>query len=133
MKQLLILTTFLSSMIIPSVAHAEWTKVDENIEGDSYYVDFERIKKHDGKTYFWQLSDLLKPVRNGSISGKSYVEAECGRFRYRWLNQTYYKGPMATGEVNSSYNLPDKNWNYPPPNSVAETKLKAVCNHKSMQ
>lgn len=133
MKKLLIITTFLSSLIMSSVAHAEWTKVAENKSGDIFYVDFERIKKRDGKVYYWELGNLLKPTKNGMKSGRIYVEAECGRFRYRWLNTMFYNGPMASGKISSSSNTPKKDWNYPPPNSSAEDKLKAVCNHKSMQ
>ena len=33
MKQLLVLITLLSSLIMPSVAYAEWTKVAENVNG----------------------------------------------------------------------------------------------------
>jgi len=132
MKPLLIITTiFLSSLLMASVANAKWTEVVKNVDGDTYYVDFERIKKHDGKVYFWELGDYLKPTKNGVISAKIYIEAECGRFRFRWLNQTYYKGPMASGTIIGSINIPQKDWNYPPPDSVAESKLKTVCNHKN--
>ena len=96
MKKLLILTIFLSSLIMSSVAYAKWTEVSKNVSGDTYYVDFERIKKHDGKVYFWRLNDYLKPTKYGDISVKIYDEAECGRFRYRSLSATFYKGPMAS-------------------------------------
>ena len=133
MKKLLILITLISPMIIPSVAYSKWTEVAKSVAGDTFYVDLERIRKHDGKVYYWTLGDYLKPETNGVISAKIYAEAECDRFRYRWLSGTFFRGPMATGEVSSSNNTPDKEWNYPPPNSDSETVLKAVCNHKSMQ
>ena len=85
------------------------------------------------RTYFWQLTDRLKPTKTGTFSSKAYVEAECGRFRTRILNDMYYKGPMASGKINASSNTPDKDWRYPSPNSVKEFILKTVCNHKSMQ
>lgn len=133
MKKLLILTTFLSSLLITSLAHAEWTQVAKSVNGSTYYVDFSRIRNRDGRVYFWMLSDLSKPRENGTMSSKIYVEVECGSFRSRWLNDTYYKGSMASGEVLHSNNTPEKNWIYPSPNSVDEGVLKAVCNHKSMQ
>ena len=132
MKPLLIITTiFLSSLLMASVANAKWTEVVKNVDGDTYYVDFERIKKHDGKVYHWSLADLLKPSPAGIFSSKIYNEAECGRFRFRWLSQKYYKGPMGSGTIGSSINTPKKDWRYPPPDSVAESKLKTVCNHKN--
>ena len=120
------------------VANAEWTKVSKNLTGDTFYVDLERTKKHDGKVYFWQLADYFKPYKYGNISVgmmsfKTYVEAECGRFRFRNLSGTSYKGSMGTGTVITSANTPDKDWSYPSPNSAGEFKLKAVCNHKSMK
>jgi len=133
MKKLLILTTFLSSLIMSSVAHAKWTKVTEGESGSTFYVDLERIKKHSGKVYFWSLDDYGTPTEYGSISAKSYNEVECGSFRSRTLNYKYYTGPMGSGTINSSNKTPAKDWSYPEPYSVHEHILKAVCNHKSMQ
>jgi len=133
MKKLLILVTLISSLMMPSLAHAKWTKVAENVKGDTYYVDFERIKKHEGLVYYWQVTDYLKPNEHGSISSKIYIEAECDRVRWRYLNDTYYKGPMGSGTISSSSNTPDENWTFPSPNSVSAFILKTVCNHKSMQ
>ena len=133
MKKLLILTTFLSSLMMSSVANAEWTKVIEGVDGSTFYVDLERIKKHSGKVYFWWISDYGTPRKSGSISSKSYNEAECDRFRTRTLDYTYYRGPMGNGKINSSNDNPEENWLYPHPNSTLEHILKAVCNHKSMQ
>ena len=132
MKKLLILTTFLSSFMMSSVAHAEWTKVSESVKGDIGYVDLGRIKKHDGKIYFWFLVDLLKPNSVGMISFLSYIEGECGRFRYRELTTTFYEGAMGSGKISSKANNPS-DWSYPPPNSTSEIVLKTVCNHQSMQ
>ena len=133
MKKLLILTTFLSSLIMTSVANAEWTKLSKDTNGNTFYVDLERIKKHDGKVYFWFLADMLKPSQTGTISYIAYSEAECGRFRWKDLTFQYYNSPMASGKISSSRNSPDKDWRYPNPNSVYEFTLNVVCNHKSMQ
>jgi hypothetical protein len=133
MRKLFILTTFISSLMMTSVAYAKWTYVGGSLRGDTYYVDFERIKKHNGRIYYWMLSDYIKPMINGMLSIKIYNEAECGSFRYRSLNATYYKGPMASGKIIGSGNSSKKEWGYPPPESSGEGVLKAVCNHKSMK
>ena len=134
MKKLLILTTFLSLVIMTSVAHAEWTKVDENYDGDVFYVDFERIRKHNGKVYFWHLSDYTKPVPPNIFSMKWYFEAECGRFAYRALSISHFSSQMGEGtHLNADKELGKTNWRYPQPHSNAEVMLKAVCNHKTMQ
>ena len=130
MKQLLIITIFLSSMMMASVVHAKWTEVIKSVDGDTFYVDLERIKKHSGKIYYWELADYLKPKEHGLISNKSYTEAECGPLRIRYLNSTFYKGPMASGTIILEYNTPEKDWRYAPPDSIDEIVLKAACNHK---
>lgn len=131
MRPVLILITFLSSLILlPTTSYAEWTKVTENVDGDTYYVDFERIRKHKGLVYFWQLGDYLKPNEYGTFSSKVYREADCVRFRLKYLTSSYHTKPMGEGTPSSTNNNPDKEWQYPPPNSSAEAILKAVCNHK---
>ena len=116
-----------------SVAYAEWTKVSESENGPTYYIDLERIAKYSGKIYYWELADPIPYPKYGNLSSKIYIEAECGRSRYRWLNRAYYAGPMASGKIVASSDTPDKDWDYPKPNSVSEAALKAACNHKTMQ
>ena len=52
MKKLLMLAAIVCSVVLSPVAHAEWTKVTADKDGNTFYVDLERIKKHDGKVYF---------------------------------------------------------------------------------
>jgi hypothetical protein len=119
-------------MIISSVANAGWTTIGKGVSGDTYYVDFERIKKHSGRVYYWTLADYLEPNKSGEFSDKGYVEAECERFRYRYLSATGYKAPMGEGQVSTTFvkGIPQKHWNYPSTDSMDGILLKAVCNHK---
>jgi hypothetical protein len=116
----------LFTVLLSAPSYAEWTKVSESVDGDTYYVDFERIRKHDGYVYFWRLGDLRKPDKDGDLAYKSYIQGDCKLFRYKTLVTSYHKEPMGggTGEVDSN---PDKEWKYPPPNSVIEIILKSVC------
>jgi hypothetical protein len=116
-----------------SVANAEWILVTRDKLFNNYYVDFKRIRKHDGKVYYWELGELSQATKNGLKSARIYIEAECERFRFRYLNQTYYNDIMGSGEVISSNNTPDKEWNYPPPNSSREIILEFVCNFQNTQ
>ena len=119
-KLTLILTTLIFSvMFSPSTSFAGWTKVSENASGDTYYVDFERIKKHDGYVYYWYLTDYLKPTPGGNLSDKIYKQGDCKKFRSKWLSWSFYKEPMGRGN-----NTPDKEWRFP---SSYETVLKSVC------
>ena len=90
------------------------------------YVDFERIRKHDGYVYYWELIDWFKPTKGGDLSSIGYIQGDCKLFRYKYLSDSYYIQPMGrgTGEVD---NNPDKEWRYPSPNSTDEVILKSVC------
>ena len=107
-----------------STSIAGWTKVGENSRG-SFYVDFERIRKHDGFVYWWQLGNLLKPDKDGDLSYKPYNQGDCKLFRYKILSVSYHKEPMGGGT--GTRGTPSSKWNYPPPNSSVELILKEVC------
>ena len=110
-----------------STSFAEWKKVFITEDGSTFYVDFERIKKHDGYVYYWELSDLLKPDEDGDLSYKNYKQGDCKLFRFKYLSDSYHKEPMGRGTPSLSSNKPDKEWNHPSPNSSGEYILKKVC------
>ena len=126
MKNLLLIFTLLfTSVFFSSPSYAEWTKVDEVKNGNTYYVDYERIRKHGGFVYFWTLVNYLKPT-SGMLSSKRYSQGDCKLFRHKDLSFSSYKEPMGGG-TGIDYTPTDK-WNYPSPNSTNETILKSVCN-----
>ena len=127
MKKISIILTFLfSTVMFSSPSYAEWTKVGISVKGNTFYVDFERIRKQGGFVYFWVLSDYLKPWESGILSTKSYYQGDCMLFRFKILSGSFHKEPMGggTGKIDKS---PDKEWRYPPPNSSVEGILKEVC------
>ena len=128
-KLTLILTTLIFfSLMFSSTSFAGWTKVSENAIATNY-VDFERIKKHDGYVYWWELNDWLEPNETGDLSAKSYIQGDCKKFRYKNLSWSFHKGSMGGGEISLTSNTPDKDWNYPPPDSSTEIVLKVVCQY----
>ena len=109
-------------------SYAEWTGVSENVDGNTFYVDFDRIRKHDGYVYFWKLTDYLKPIE-GVLSNKMYNQSDCKLFRHKLLSASFHNEPMGegtgeTGELTGKH----KDWQYPSPDSSIETVLKQVCN-----
>jgi len=133
MRKLFILTIFICSFMMSSLAHAEWTKVAESaINNDIYYVDFDRIRKHEGRVYYWSLVSHVKPkkyVIAWALSAKVYYEAECGRFRERLLEFAIHPDKMGWDRVIHRIDNPPRVWSYPSPNSVSERTLKIVCNY----
>ena len=112
-----------------STSYADWKNVGKNVEGDTFYVDFERIRKHDGYVYWWELSDYLEPEL-GDLSHKLYKQCDCRVFRSRNLSFSFHKEPMGggTGQVIEPTGE-QKNWIYPSPNSMNELILKTVCEY----
>lgn len=115
------------SVMFSSNSFAGWTKVDETAEGTTFYVDFERIRKHGGYVYFWYLTDLLKPNKFGEFSDKTYSQGDCKLFRYKWLDISYHTQPMGEGTPSETGVTKGQKWRYPSPDSVIETVLKTVC------
>jgi hypothetical protein len=100
--------------------------VSESVDGYTFYVDFERIRKHGGYVYWWDLTDYLKPTQPGHLSSKIYNQGDCKSFRRKGLSYSFHKEPMGggTGDVQEPVK---KGWKYPPPESSIETVLKSVC------
>ena len=113
---------------LSSPSYAKWTKVDEGVDGDTYYVDFKRIRKHGGFVYYWVLSDYLKTTPYGDLSTKVYSQGDCQLFRENILSFSFHKEPMGGGSGYIQEPVKEyQGWKNPPPNSVNETILKAVC------
>ena len=110
-----------------SNSFAEWEKLKKNsVDGDTFYVDFERIRKHDGYVYYWVLEDLIKPDKDGDLSYRNYFQGDCKLFRTKLLSGSYHKGAMGKGTGWTS-NPKNPEWEFPTPNSIMEDILKLVC------
>ena len=123
-----IFTLLLSTLVFSSPSYADWTKVGTTVSGNTYYVDLDRIRKHDGYVYFWTLDDYLKPFKSGALSAKVYSQGDCKLFRDKVLSDSFYNDSMGNGTLNSS-SSEEEDWDYPPPNSIGETVLNFVCSH----
>jgi hypothetical protein len=126
MKTLLTILTLVFTLVFSSPSFAGWTQVGGDKNETTYYVNFERIRKHDGFVYYWDLSDYVKSDKDGDLSVKVYIQGDCILLRYKVLNGSFYKDPMGKGTPSASIK-PDKEWDYPTPNSPSEVILKQVC------
>jgi len=127
MKTLTLIFALTFTVMFSSTSYAEWTKVGANVHGDTFYVDFERIRKHGGYVYYWRLVDYLKPDKWGDLSAQMYVQGDCKLLRSKTLAWSTYTRPMGRGDHSTFINKPNKNWTYPHPNSVGEKILNRVC------
>ena len=127
MKKIILIAAFLFSTIIwSSNSFGEWEFVESGTNGTRAYIDFDKIRKHDGYVYFWALEDLLKPDQDGDLSYINYYQVDCNLFRFKHLSASYYKQAMGKGTVK---NVTDENpeWIDVNPNWIMGTYLKSVC------
>jgi hypothetical protein len=120
------LTILLFSILISFNSYGEWTEVFKDIEGNTYYIDKNKIKEHGGYVYWWEFKDYIKHSY-GYMSHKAYKQGDCGVSRVKYLSFLFYKQPMAKGSYERD-NSPSE-WNYPPPGNSGETALNYVCNY----
>jgi len=126
MKILVTIFALFSTVMLSSGSFAEWTKVAKTVNGDTFYVDHERIRKHDGYVSFWTLSNFLMPTKWGDFSTETYRQGDCKSFRLRSLKFVQYKEKMGQG-FGDVYNPRNIEWNYPSHDSVNGAILKVVC------
>ena len=126
MKSLLPTFALVVTMIFASSSFSAWTRVAKTVNGDTFYVDYERIRKHDGYVSFWTLSNFLMPTTWGDFSTETYRQGDCKSFRLRSLKFVQYKQKMGQG-FGDVYNPKNTKWNFPSPQSVNGTILKVVC------
>jgi hypothetical protein len=126
MKFLLTISTLVFTMMFSVISFAEWTAVSNDTDNNTWYVDFERVRKVDGYVYFWTLANLTKPDQDGDLSYKGYIQGDCKFFRRKNLQISYHKERWGNGSaVNATVS---DEWQYPTPNSSDEIMLEAVCN-----
>ena len=126
MKKLLLL---LFSLILSFNSYGEWTKTSEDIDGASFYIDFETVNKLDnGYVVFWMMADV-DLNKDGYMSSKTYWQGDCNLSRMKALSLIQYKEPMGLGESQSASESEVElaGWEYLPPDSIGLDILETVC------
>ncbi|MDC6484688.1 hypothetical protein PQZ09_01980 [Methylophilaceae bacterium] len=131
MKKLFqILTLLFSTVIFSSTSYAEWTQVQKSEDEYVFFIDYETIRKENGFSYYWYLTNFPKPNKKTELSAVTLVQADCQLFRYKTLSQTYYKKSMGEGNPSRSLNAEENvKWTYALPKTVNTSILKLVCKH----
>ena len=99
--------------------------VQESKHANSY-VDADRIRRHEGYIYIWELLDIERPNEHGISSILAYTRCDCDLFRYGPLSFSLHKEAMGEGH-GKSVNVEEHEWTYPKPESRGETFLNIVC------
>ncbi len=114
-------------------ARANWTKVTQSSNGQSFYVDMQNITESRGYVYFWELIDYNRKDEYGDKSAKIYIEADCINFKFKWIKLSYHKDEMGKDKV--KVETPSKlvtDWQYPIQNSTSMVILDFVCKNKGI-
>jgi len=123
MKKLLIL---LFSILISFNSYGEWIKIGDTDAGDTAYIDYSKIKKHNGFIFVWELLDKVQPTKWGDLSVEFYIQTECATLKSKYLTYNFYKQPMGIGDA-ETITPDDPKWFYPSPNSAVELVLESAC------
>jgi len=115
------------TVTLSSPSYSEWVKTGKNVHGDTFYVDFEKIRKKDEYVYWWDIVNYLKPDQTGVLSVEVHHQGDCKLLRYKDLEFILHKKPMGVG-TGERFTPPNK-WHDVPRHSTAEKVLKRVCNH----
>jgi len=125
MKKITLLLVIIFTFLFSNTTWGEWSFVLEDVYGDKFYYDKDRVRKNRKYLYVWVLTDFLKPTHE-YFSSIIYRELDCSIFRHKVLNETFYKKSMGEGESITLENPPDK-WRYPQPKSSNEFLLNKIC------
>ena len=71
MKHLTLILTLFFSTMFASPAYADWEEGCKSVDGDTFYVDFDRIRTNGSYVYYWELSDYLEPINCGDLVRQS--------------------------------------------------------------
>jgi hypothetical protein len=116
-------------------AHAEW-KYDGGTDTFDSYIDYSRIKTEGLYKSMWFLRDYKTTQTNAS--GKQYKSSvtkavyDCQRSRSQVVAIYQYSEEMGNGAVvySGNFEILEKDWSYPPPNSIGDGFINIACGRK---
>ena len=118
---------FHAALLFSMEAHAEWTKLDEN-DRATIYVDMDRLQKNAQFATIWQLTDLKKRSKTGTLSNQVLMEFDCKGHKRRTVVFTSHDENMAEGKTIFK-SLKGGEWHPVAKDSVAEKMMHMVCEH----
>ena len=111
-----------------NTVHAEWKKIGKNVNGDTYYLDFERVEK-DTNNYviYYMLADYKSPLMGDFLSVETTIAGDCAIGKQLDLFYKYYVQPMGREDGVETPSPLETKWVSPPPNSVSDVLFKKIC------
>ncbi len=127
MKKLSIILILLFSVMFSFNCFAKWEYLTRDINDNTFYLDYERIRKVDNFIYFWVLTNFSSIDKFGELSTIYYREGDCKLFRDRDLEVRGFTKSMGKG-IMKQYKPEITEFETPFPNTVNERILNVICN-----
>ena len=133
-KYIVCLSLIIYVLLFSSPSYSDWsligTGTGKSNLGMNTYVNFSSIRKVDNYSYYWSLSDYLKPTKFGKLSAKFYSQVDCIKFRYKILTISFHEMPMGNGNgnvVDVSKVKQYSGWQHPNMNGMDYLVLEEIC------
>ena len=104
-----------------------WKPVAKGVGGNTYYVDVDNIKKHNGLIYYWVLLELLEPLDNGANSVLTKYKVDCVETKLTHLSVRSFSLPMGKGNI--VYESSPNQIEYPKSGTHSHFMMKSVCDY----
>ena len=111
-----------------NIGVAEWKNFTPNDPTGMYtYFDTTSIKKSDGYTQVWTMTDYPYPDSEGNHSNKVLYNFDCNSLSAKFIEAIVYTGQMGKGTSTSILERLPGGWHDFGPNSVNYNLAKNVC------
>ena len=129
MKKITILLVIIFTFLFSTTSWGDWSYVTENVNGDKFYYDKDRVRKRGKYLYLWELFDSVKRSPTGDLSFTSYTQLDCSIFRYKTLKLQSYNKSMGRGIMTTDKTPKGERgeWKYPQPESTFEIMFNKIC------
>jgi class 3 adenylate cyclase len=117
----------------------KWTSAVQ-VGGDDVYIDWSTLTASGDRRRVWAMVTLRNTSRredriaggwpDGISSARSLTEFDCKKRRERTLEQTWFAGPMATGDVVPGGKGEPDWWERWAPGTADDMALRAVCDRR---
>ena len=119
-------------MLVNFPVMANWELVSENQNGQTFFVDFQTLRKDGNRVKFWRLLNYPKPLDIKGLnilSLRSRTEVDCKEETSRILTLTAHSQQYASGSElwTETPDELDNKWTYTVPNSTMWIILQKVC------
>jgi hypothetical protein len=124
---------FVILVSISSIAYADWTLIERDIEGTVLvYIDKSTIQQNGQYLRVWERIEYSEKndmaIKNNVRSTRTYMEFDCREKKSRVLSFTSFTKPNLISQKNSLNQTME--WEFIAPKTIFETVLIHVCKSK---